>query len=110
MVYSQVSDNGQAQFEGEGITIADVRLVTEGKQTGAEARLGIRPQHMHLDPNGQLRGTVTLVERLGTETVVELVTDTDSKTSFRFATPDSADIVNGQQVAFSVDASRAHLF
>ena len=104
------SENAMGQFEGEGIAIGGVRLVAEDKQPGAAARLGIRPQHMQLDPNGQLRGTVTLVERLGTETVVELVTDTISKTSFRFATPETADIVNGQQVAFSVDASRAHLF
>lgn len=102
------SMTGHGQFEGEGIEVGGVRLVTEAKQPGEPARLGIRPQHMVLDPNGPLRGTVTLVERLGTETVVELVTE--NKTSFRFATPESADISHGQEVAFSFDPSRAHLF
>ena len=50
---------------------------------GAAARMGVRPQHLVLDPNGQLKGTVTLVERLGTETVVEL--RTQDGTPFRFA-------------------------
>lgn len=102
------SDSETGQFEGEGISVSGVRLVSTGKSQGAEARLGVRPQHMSLDPQGQLRGTVTLVERLGTETVVELVTG--SQTSFRFASPESLDIANGDEVAFSFDPGRAHLF
>ncbi len=98
---------GKGHFEGEEITADGVRLVND-KAIGAEVRLGIRPQHMMLDPDGQLKGTVTLVERLGTETVVELVTST--QTLFRFAAPESLDIVAGQQAAFAFDPSRAHLF
>lgn len=100
------SDRGQ--FEGEGLAISDVRLVSGDKANGAEILLGIRPQHMVLDPNGQLKGTVTLVENLGTETVVELVADT--QTSFRFASPESLDIVAGQEARFSFEPAMAHLF
>ena len=96
------------EFEGEGMTVKGVRLVSEDKTNGDKICLGIRPQHMTLDPSGQLKGTVTLIERLGTETVVELVTE--SETSFRFATPETLDITNGEQVSFSFEAERAHLF
>ena len=71
-------------------------------------RLGIRPQHMKLDPKGQLKGKVTLVERLGTETIVELLSD--NNTPFRFASPDQPDIKLNDKVAFSFDEAKAHLF
>ncbi|MEM7259610.1 MAG: ABC transporter ATP-binding protein, partial [Pseudomonadota bacterium] len=100
------SDHGH--FEGEGLSVGGVRLVSQDKANGDTMRLGIRPQHMVLDPAGALTGTITLVERLGTETVVELITD--SKTTFRFATPETLDISSGQQASFSFDPARAHLF
>ena len=100
------SDTGR--FEGEGIVADGVRLVGKGKADGAAVKLGIRPQHLFLDPNGPLQGTATLVESLGTETVVELVTDSD--VSFRLASPESLDIVRGQKVGFSFAAASAHLF
>lgn len=100
--------SGNGQFEGEGFTVSGVRLVDSDKANGADIQLGIRPQHLILDPNGQLKGTVTLVERLGTETVVELVANT--QTSFRFASPESLDIVAGQEVSFSFDPGMAHVF
>ena len=102
------TNSATGHFEGEELSVNGVRLVSSSKTSGAEVRLGIRPQHMVLDPAGQLKGTVILVERLGTETVVELITD--NQTSFRFAAPESLDIVNGQQVAFSIDTEMAHLF
>ena len=95
-------------FDGEGIAANGVRLVGRGKADGAAVKLGIRPQHLFLDPDGPLQGTATLVENLGTETVVELVTD--SGVSFRFASPESLDIVRGQTAEFSFDAGDAHLF
>jgi len=102
------STGNTAQFEGTDICINGARLVSKNKTAGAEAKLGIRPQHLVLDPNGPLKGKATLVERLGTETVVELITDTD--TSFRFASPTSLDIANGERVNFSIDAASAHVF
>jgi len=100
------SDKGQ--FEGDDLTASGVRLVGHGKKNGDTIRLGVRPQNLVMDPAGQLKGTVTLVERLGTETVVELVNE--SGTSFRCASPISLDIENGQQASFSFDPKVAHLF
>ena len=95
-------------FSGEGLDIGGVRLVSTSKSNGADVRLGIRPQHMILDPNGPLVGTVTLVEQLGTESVLELVTERG--TPFRFASSEKAQVTAGQKVAFSFDPQSAHLF
>lgn len=104
-----VSDDGaHAAFSGEGFDIDGVRLVSSGKKMSDTARIGIRPQHLVLDPKGQLEGKITLVERLGTETIVELVTA--SGTVFRFATSEILDLANGQTARFSCDPARAHLF
>ncbi len=101
-------DTSTAAFAGEGIACDGVRLVSQNKAQGAAAKLGIRPQHLRLDPNGQLSGTITLIERLGTETVVEL--NNADNTVFRFASPDSPDLELGQTVSFSFDPTLAHLF
>jgi len=97
-----------AGFSGVGIETSGVRLVSKSKEKGDAARLGIRPQHLWLDDNGSLKGTITLVERLGTETVAELVHE--NGTLFKFASPESPDLVVGKEVAFSFDAEKAHLF
>ena len=104
-----LSESGEtACFEGVGISVDAVRLVSSNKKAGDEARLGIRPQHLRLDDNGQLKGKITLVECLGTETVVELF-DSEGK-MFRFASPDALSLSVEQEVAFSFDQTKAHLF
>jgi len=102
------TNGDQGHFSGEGIDIEGVRLVSSSKTSGSDARLGIRPQHMVLDANGPLKGTVTLVEQLGTESVLELTTE--KGTPFRFATPDKVSVEVGQQVSFRLQAGLAHLF
>ena len=102
------TENGSGHFEGEGLNIAGVRLVSRDKTRGDKIRLGIRPQHLVLNEKGQLTGTITLIERLGTETVVELVTD--AGTLFRYATPEAPEFATGDRAHFSFDASRGHLF
>ena len=98
----------KADFTSDEVDVKAVRLVSTQKGAGDTARLGIRPQHLRLDAKGSLSGTITLVERLGTETIVELVTA--KGTPFRFASPDTPDLDVGQAVSFSFDAKDAHLF
>jgi len=103
-----LKDGKVMQFEGEGFAAGNVKLVSTDKGAGEEVRLGIRPQHMTIDPSGPIKGTVTLVERLGTETVVELISD--QKKPFRFASPESLDMATGGEVSFSFSSDKAHLF
>ena len=107
---SDVSPDGSvAKFTGSELECdKEIRLVSSEKSSGADARIGIRPQHLALDANGPIKGTVTLVERLGTETVVELLTE--AQTPFRFATPENLNVNIGDAVAFTFDSEKAHLF
>ena len=106
---SKVAKNGAtAGFEGQGIKATGLRLVSTTKTAGDSAVIGIRPQHLVLDAKGPIVGTVVLVERLGTETVVELRTENDVQ--FRFASPENLDLSAGATARFSFDKSKAHLF
>ena len=105
---SIAKDKTRSNFAGEGIEVTDIRLVSTDKKAGSKARIGIRPQHLKPDPKGQLVGKVTLVERLGTETIVELVSK--KGTPFRFASGDASDFSIGDEARFSFDRSLAHLF
>ena len=106
---ADVSDDGAtAGFQGNGIDAANLRLVSSAKKPGDAARIGIRPQHLVLDPKGPIVGTVALVERLGTETVMEMRSDSDVQ--FRFASPENLDFNTGDEVRFSFEEEKAHLF
>jgi len=98
----------RAGFSGDGLDVGGVRLVSSSKAAGDAARLGIRPQHLELDVKGKLVGRVTLVERLGTETIVELMSG--NATLFRFASGEATDLAVGDEARFSFDPARAHLF
>ncbi len=101
-------DGTTAAFKGTELSAKGVPLRTDGVVKGANARLAVRPQHLKVDPKGDLTGVVTLVERLGTETVVELMGET--KTPFRFASPENLDLNVDDVVKFSFDEAKAHLF
>ena len=98
----------KGHFTGVDFDMKSVPLVSKEKTENATVRLGIRPQHLKLNPKGKLSGTISLIERLGTETVVELTSATG--TLFRFATPENPDLQVGSEAKFSFTAADAHLF
>jgi multiple sugar transport system ATP-binding protein len=98
----------QGQFSGSGIETGDVRLVSTEKSIGDAVKLGIRPQHLVLDDKGPLEGTVSLVERLGTDTIVELMAA--DNTLFRFATAEAINLTSGDTVRFAYDPEKVHIF
>jgi multiple sugar transport system ATP-binding protein len=85
-----------------------VRLVSTEKPIGDAVKLGIRPQHLVLDDAGPLEGTVSLVERLGTDTIVELMAA--DNTLFRFATAEAINLTSGDTVRFAYDPEKVHIF
>ncbi len=93
-------------FLGEGMKVAKARRVS-APETG-KARLGVRPQDLRIDPKGTLKGTIKLIERLGTETVVELATE--QGTAFRFTSVTPIENQVGDPLAFSFYPGAAHLF
>ena len=100
---------GTADFKGEGIEIKNIKLVSQKKEKSEIVRLGVRPQHLKIDPKGIINGKIMLIEKLGVETIVELITKTE-KTPFRFATQEMLDLTIGQEVTFSFDSSKVKLF
>ena len=99
---------GAADFQGNDVSAQGARLVSTNKSVGDSVKLGVRPQHLVIDEQGVLEGNVTLVERLGTETILELLTP--GGTLFRFASAESLDVEVGQNLRFSFDAAQAHIF
>ena len=60
-----VAKNGSAStadFEGEGIEIKNIKLVSQKKEKSEAVRLGVRPQHLKIDPKGII---LTLLLLLG---------------------------------------------
>jgi ABC-type sugar transport system ATPase subunit len=106
---SKVTKNGSSgSFKGQGFEANGIRLTSREKNSDDHVRLGIRPQHLQIHEKGKLIGRVTLVEKLGTETVVELMTE--NGTPFRYAAAETPDIAVGDNLKFKFESSRAHLF
>ena len=99
--------NQKGKFQSKTVEKGGIRLVTK-KARGDSIRLGIRPQHLKLDKNGPIEGTVTMVERLGTETVVELLTL--ENLPFRFVSSEVVNLSVGERAGFNFKQEMAHLF
>ncbi|OAN76329.1 ABC transporter ATP-binding protein [Jannaschia sp. EhC01] len=76
------------------------------------AVLGIRPQHLRLatgqSPAGQLSGTVSLLERLGTETIVSFETVSQERVLATIYEAES--FRGGDRINLQFDPASAHLF
>ena len=102
-------DSGHADFKTDSLELKKIKLVSMQKGKPVNGRLGIRPQHLRIDSKGILKGKITLVERLGIETIVELITVKEN-IPFQFATPHTLELSVGEEISFSFDVSKAHLF
>ncbi len=75
---------------------------------GQSATLGVRPQYLHLADGGALKGRITVSERLGTETVIEVGLENGSKLMAALA--EDAILKSGDLVAFDFNPAQAHVF
>jgi multiple sugar transport system ATP-binding protein len=67
-VYARPASVFVAQFIGT----PPMNVFPAGLVERSELLVGVRPEHLRLDPSGAVRGTVTLVEHLGHETLVHV--------------------------------------
>ncbi|MDI3337305.1 ABC transporter ATP-binding protein [Defluviimonas aestuarii] len=72
------------------------------------ATLGIRPEHLRVSPDGQIKGTVTHVERLGGDTNLLVGTDAGDTVTVRLFGQHDQRV--GQPIALSYDPARAYAF
>ncbi len=96
----------------ESPSVLPVALAAAGFTVGNSAQLGVRPQNLHLKNgdvlSGRVKGTVLLVERLGSETIVSF--ETASKEHALAAIPQDLSFDPAAAVEFSFDPESAHLF
>ncbi len=78
--------------------------------TGLEngTTLGIRPEHLRFDANGQISGQVTHVERLGGDTNLLVKTDADEVLTVRLFGQDPTEV--GDDVRLSYENANAFFF
>ncbi len=96
----------------ESPTVAPIAIEARGFSAGDRAVLGVRPQALRGEADsgsdGTIRGIVSLVERLGHETIVSL--DTASGERALVAIPRDEMFEAGSAVTFRFDPAAAHLF
>jgi multiple sugar transport system ATP-binding protein len=95
-----------------GGTLAEVSADVAHARAGAALTLGVRPEHLRLEPDGTpgIPATVTLVEYLGDTTLVYLhVEGVDGMVSVKCGAGTAVPAA-GSRVTLSFDAARAYLF
>ncbi|MDY0963442.1 ABC transporter ATP-binding protein [Massilia sp. CFBP9026] len=96
------SVDAQGRFSASVITLP----LAGGASAGA-VTLAARPEHIHIDDNGPLSATVTLVEPMGNHQVVWLDCGGQALSCIEH---DGRSLASGQTVRFAIDASRVSLF
>ncbi|ADO43018.1 ABC transporter ATP-binding protein [Ketogulonicigenium vulgare] len=93
-----------------GVDIVPVRVPanTAGLQVGDQVTLGIRPQDMSIGQAGGVGGTVALVERLGSETIVSAHLSAGGK--MLVALDGDASFQIGQRATFDFDPALVAVF
>ena len=89
-----------------------IEVSTKGRDivAGGKAILGVRPQHLSPAEQGEgmLHGKVALTERLGTETVIDLILRDETKLIATIS--EDRLFQSDQQVDFTFESEQAHLF
>jgi multiple sugar transport system ATP-binding protein len=94
--------NGQVAIKNSAVT------VEPGKQTLPDALLvGVRPEDVQLDPNGDFAGQVFLKEPLGVETVLHIKSGEQILLSL---VPGMSDAKMGETVKFNINSDKLHFF
>ena len=87
-----------------------LRLPRDGRAlaVGHEVTLGIRPEHLVIDPQGQLPVVTDVTERLGSDTYCHMTTPSDEPLTVRV--PGDFSGAYGERLKLAVDVSHCHLF
>ncbi|WP_306119527.1 MULTISPECIES: sn-glycerol-3-phosphate ABC transporter ATP-binding protein UgpC [unclassified Roseitalea] len=102
---------GAVTVRAPGLDPVTLPIEEGGFAAHSTARLGIRPQYLEVYEDaaaGALHGEVALVERLGTETVVDVTLTRGGKVVAALA--EDRPLQLGSQIALGFAPERAHLF
>lgn len=102
-------DADSARVQSDLVAAFGAPAWREGVPSSGRATLGVRPQDLRpVDTGGILSGRVTLSERLGIETVVDVALADGSRILCSLA--EDRVFVPGQEIHLDFDHARAHLF
>ena len=102
-------DANSAKVRSDHVAEFAAPVWREGIPSSGNVTLGIRPQDLRpVDQGGVLRGTVTLAERLGIETVVDVALTDGTRVLCSMA--EDRVFEPGQAILLDFDRERAHLF
>ena len=108
--------DGGAPGDGAAVQIGPARLALPGPLAAAARRatdgavvIGVRPEHLRLDPHGPLAATVTVVESLGHERHLVCATPDGQSITARID-PDVAVPADDEVVHLSWDPGFVHVF
>lgn len=94
--------------EGMAILPSGVSVPVETAYAG-EATLGVRPEHLTLSPDGPFAIEVSMLERLGAQTLVHGRLD-GGEAEFVASLPGLAEAKIGERLGFVADPAALHLF
>lgn len=100
--------DGHLQVKGNSIEVVDIPADISGVSVGDSMTLGIRPQVLNFAPDGPVKGAIEMVERLGSETILNCKTADD--TALLAVLDHDEDFDHGAGVRFSFDPAQAILF
>ena len=102
-------DGDSAKVQSELVAPFAAPAWRDGVPPSGAATLGIRPQDLHpVDNGGLLTGHVTLVERLGIETVVDVALKNNTRLLVSLA--EDRAFAPGEEIQLTFAPERAHLF
>lgn len=90
-----------------GVRDSTLRVSALGRSLPAALTLGVRPEDVHPQPEGEFEGRVALVEPLGVETVVHITVGGQTLTSM---VPGMSPLRRGEAVRFHIAPERLHFF
>jgi multiple sugar transport system ATP-binding protein len=99
---------GDVQVRLAGGSALSVPLKADDLQSGESVTMGIRPDHVAVDPTGPVSGRVALVEELGENHLLYIDTEQGPRLTAR--APGGARHRIGERVSVSFDAQLCHLF
>ena len=98
-----VRQDGSLQIEKSDLSLP----IPPDCETPQDVLLGIRPEHVNIEPDGEFTGQVALTEPLGVETVVHIRSQDQTIVSL---VPGLMNLGKGDEVKFNVLHDRLHCF
>ncbi len=104
----QLYNDPDNQFVAGFLGAPSMNFLPAGALRAKGATLGIRPEHLSVSPDGQIKGTVTHVERLGGDTNLLVGTETGDTVTVRLFGQHDQRV--GQPITLSYDPTHAFAF